>query len=659
MQRIHAAALAAVLSCGAWTPGAAAPKAVPGANRIAAEPAALLPASAAIDRGDLSAYVDGLVDAGRESDGIAGVVVAIVDADGPLLLRGYGMAGSEPLRTVSPDTTLFRIASISKTFTYLLALRLVDAGRLDLEQPVNTYLPASLRLPDDGYAPVLLRHLFSHTAGYEDSALGHLFVDRPERVLSTSDYLQRHRPARVREPGVHAVYSNYSVALLGALVAHVTGVGFDALAERELFAPLGMRTTTFGEPLRTADPRNAHARFEGLWSTGFQRSGGDFKPQVFEHIAQIAPAGGASSTAADMGRFMRMLLNAGQIDGVRVLSPSAHARLAGEPLFRNAPEVSGFTYGFFDSRYGDVRAIGHGGATSWFHSSMTVVPELGIGIFVSTNTDTGRRFAQQLPGKVLERYFARARPSSLPVIARDFDAARFVGSYVAQRSNHSRAEKAFLSTTAQVSAAADRSLVVSMHGDSSRWVPESATVFREAEGPGRIAFLVDPSGAVTGFAGAVGHNVFTRAGFFDLGKSLTSLIGASAAVAVMVLVGGWLRRGRVRVRDDLAARHSAGWLYATAAAWLAFASLAFAVMRSAMHSDVALFYGYPGAVLPIALWLSPVVIVLSAVGIVLLVPAWRAREWPTWRKLRHTAAVAVFALAAYMLWHWNLVGWKL
>ena len=653
MKPIHVAAFAAALLGFAWIPGVCA--AAPATDTVEPPPVRAT-ASDVIDRVDLAAYVDGLVDAGREREGIAGVVVSIVDRDGPLLLRGYGMASSEPLQAVSPDSTLFRIASISKTFTYLLALGLVDDGRLDLDQPVNAYLPPALQLPDDGFAPVRVRHLFTHTAGYEDSALGHLFVDRPERVLPAHEYLQRHRPARVREPGVHAVYSNYSVALLGALVAHVEGVGFGALAERKLFAPTGMRLTTFGEPLPAGDPRNADARFKGLWSTGFQRSGGGFKPQVFEYIAQIAPAGGASTTAADMGRFMRMLLNEGRIDGAQVLSPSGYARLSGEPLFRNAPEVGGFSYGFFDTRFGAVRAIGHGGATSWFHSSMILVPELGIGIFVSTNTDTGRRFAPQIAEKVLERYFPQARQTALPAIASDFDAERFAGRYAAQRTNFSSAEKAFLTSLTQVAAAPDRSLVLTSNGIASRWVPESATVFREAEGPGRLAFLIDDAGAVTGFAGALGHNVSVRVGVFDVSESLTPLIGAAAAVALLVLTGAWLRRRRARA--SAGATRSARWLYATAAAWLVFGALTLLLMRSAAHASSGFFYGYPGPLLTIMLWWSPVVIGLSAVSTAMLVPAWRG-DWSAWRKLRHTAAVAVFVLVAWMLWHWNLVGWKL
>lgn len=611
----------------------------------------------AIDPVDLSAYVDGLVDAAMQRDHIAGVTVAIVDRQGPLLLRGYGIAAQAPRREVDPRATMFRIGSVSKTFTYLLGLKLVDAGRLDLDAPANDYLPADLQLPDDGYAPVLLRHLFTHTAGFEDSAMGHLFVDRAEKVLSIRDYLQRHRPTRVREPGTHAVYSNYSVTLLGALLAHVEGVDFDTLVERELLAPLGMRDTTFREPLAEGDPRKAGPAFEGRWSEGFKRSGGGFKPQDFEHIAHAGPAGGAASTAQDMGRYMRMLLGGGELDGVRVLPVSAYARLAGEPLFRNAPEVGGFSYGFFHRRVGKVDLLGHGGATLWFHSAMEVAPELGVGIFVSTNTDTGRRFAGNFPEQVLERYFAQARSGGAPALPEGFDASRFAGRYNSARSNYSSVEKIFLASTVSVSTAKDDSLVVTANGESTRWVPEGALAFREAEGPGRIAFFEDGQGRIVGFANARGHVVYDRVGVFDVGDTLLSVFAAIAVVAVLVLSGAWLRRHR-RIRDQPRARFSALWLYGTALLWLLVLAVVGVYMLQSSDGTAA-FYAYPGPLLTLAVWLALPLILASAICLPLLWPAWQARDWGVWRKLRHTLAVAAFALGAWLLWHWNLVGWKL
>lgn len=612
----------------------------------------------AIDAVDLSAYVDGLVQAAVLREKIAGVTVSIVDRQGPLLLRGYGVAGVSPTRPVDPSQTLFRIASISKTFTYLLGLKLVEAGKLDLEKPINTYLPPDLQVPDDGYPPVLVRHLFTHTAGYEDSAMGHLFVDRADRVTSLEQYVQQHRPARVREPGTRAVYSNYSLALLGVLVAHVNGTDFDTLVERELLTPMQMASTTFREPLNEGDSRNAGAAFTGRWSQGFKRSGGGYKPQAFEYIAQAGPVGGASSTASDMGRYMRMLLRGGELDGTQVLTPAEYARLRSPPLFRNAQDVGGFSYGFFNNRYGQVETLGHGGATSWFHSGMTVAPELGVGVFISTNTDTGRRFAGQFAGLIFERYFENARAAAVPAVPAGFDASRFAGKYNSDRSNHRSAEKVFLSSTQDVAAAEDQSLVITANGESSRWIPEGGLVFREAEGQGRITFFENDKGEITGYANALGHNAFTRVQPLEVLDNWLSLLTATAALALLVLVGAWLRRSR---REQVAApaRRAAFWLYLSAFAWLAWLVAVLVYLKRAGADEMAVFYGYPGAYLTALLWTAPLLMLLSLVNVLLLWPFLRARGWGFWRKARHLVVVVVFAVAAWSLWAWNFVGWKL
>lgn len=658
MSRLLLAAFFAVLVlCPLSGPRAQSTQAEAGPGQAGPDAAQAPAAPRAIDADDLSAYVDGLVDAAMRRDGIAGVTVAIVDREGPLLLRGYGLAAQSPRRAVDAAGTLFRIASISKTFTYLLALQLVDQGRLDLDDPVNDHLPPALALPDDGYPPVRVRHLLTHTAGFEDTAMGHLFVDRPERVLPMADYLQRHRPRRVRPPGTVAVYSNYSVALLGAMLAQVTGTGFDALAGQRLFGPMDMQLTTFGEPLAAGDPRRAGAVFEGRWSEGYRRQGGGFVPQPFEHMAHAGPAGGASSTAADMGRYMRMLLRGGELDGVQVLSPSAHARLLGPSLFRNAPEVGGFSYGFFDWQLGELRVLAHGGATNWFHSTLAIAPGAGVGIFVSTNTDSGRSLASQLPNLVLQRYFEQARTPPPGAAAGGVDAARFAGSYSPRRRNYTSAEKVVLASTVQVEATGEGELVIG-GGAPTRWIAEGGLVFREAEGPGRIVFQEDADGRITGFHDAAGHNSFDRVSAWQDTQRLLLAIGLAGVVALLVLVGAWLRRGR-RDQAGPAARRAAFWMYASALAWLGFSAGLLRYAQGAMADPTAMFYGYPGTLLTALLWFTPVLFALVLVNVLQLRAAWGARGWSAWRKLRHLLAVLAWALAAGLLWHWNMVGWKL
>lgn len=612
---------------------------------------------ARLDAADLAAFVDGTVEAYRRRVGLAGVSVAVVDAEGPLLLRGYGFAGLDPERPVG-ERSLFRIGSVSKTFTYLEALKLADAGRLTLDAPANDYLPPSLRLPEDGYAPVRVRHLMTHTAGFEDSALGHLFAATPQASLPLNDYLQRHRPARVREPGTHAVYSNYGVALLGAVLAQIEGVGFEALLERDLFQPLGMNDSGFREPLDAGDPRSAPAALQALRSAGFARRDGGYQTGDFEYIAQVGPAGAASSSAADMAKYLRMLLGRGRLDGREILPPRVFERLENDPLVRNAPDATGFAYGFFRRRYGEVASLEHGGATLYFHSNLVVLPELGFGVFVSTNTDIGRQFAAELPGLLIERYFARARtPAAAPVPA-DFAGAAhaYAGRYLGERRNYTTFEKMPTSSAAEIRVGKDY-LVLSTNGEASRWLPERGDVFRAERGPGKLVFLRDGSGQISGFVSPGGHDVFDRAGFFDHSRHVLLLLGASALSALGVLFGLWQRRRQPRRPGAAAA--SARWLGLAAAAWLAFAgTFAAAFAQLAGDEALALFH-YPTPLLRVALWLALPALLLSLICLPLLWPAWRSRDWNAWRKLRHTAAVAVFLATGWGLWVWNVVGWKL
>lgn len=625
----------------------------PAATTAAAAPARL-------DPREVQAYVDGVVDAYRRRYGIAGVTVAVVDAQGPLLLKGYGLSRQQPARPVTPEASLFRIGSVSKTFTYLEALKLLDAGKLKLDAPVNDYLPDALKLPDDGYPSVLVRHLLTHTAGYEDSAFGHLFAQDPEHALSLHDYLQRHRPQRVREPGTHAVYSNYSVALLGEVLARATGLPFETLIERDLFQPMGMHRTTFREPLGAQDPRNAGPAFKDLWSDGHLRSQGGYKAEGFEYIAQVGPAGAVSSDAADMARYLRMLLNRGELDGQRIVPAAAFAKLEGAPLFRTAPEATGLAYGYFRRQYGQVHSLEHGGATLYFHSNLVAVPELGFGVFVSTNTDTGVRLAAELPALLLQRYFERARPAPLALPGKG--AAKLVqpyaGKYQGERRNYRDFEKLLTTSNADVGVTDDGYLTLSAGGETLRWVLEKPDVFRAVEGPGRLVFL-RKDGAVVGFVSPYGHDVLDRVGAFNDPNAFYASLALALLAALGVLTGAWLRRKRALGDRKAPAQRSARLLAWTAVAWIVFVALfgaAFAQLASAGNAAV---FSYPAPLLRVALWVGLLPIALSLLGLVRLWPVWRAADFGRWRKLRHSLALLAFLAAAWGLWAWNAVPWKL
>lgn len=637
-------------------PGTVRSQSEPAVETETGSPALSLPL-ATTDAG-LAPYVDGLVEGVRARDRLPGVIVSVVRSDRVLHAAGYGLANVESERSADADSTMFRIASISKTFTYTAAMQLIERGHIGLEDPVNQHLPEALQLPDDGYAePIRIRHLLSHTAGFEDSALGHLFARESERVLTPEQYLVQHRPRRVRTPGAIAVYSNYSLAVLGAVIAHVSGQRFEDYIEQHLTGPLAMARTTFREPLPEADPRRLEEGLAADLAQGYRRGGGRFRSADFEFIAHGAAAGGASSTAADMARWMRVHLNEGELDGVRILSRDNTVRMR-EILFRNAPDVPGIGHGFLTWQFGPHFAYGHGGATLSFHSAMLMLPELDLGVFVSTNGANGRAPVLDLTRLIIE-YLTPADPLRAATIAMSAEElSRFSGEYRNNRRAFTTAEMAVmnLGRSARVDHD-DGALLLHLGGpEPLRMLPIGPLSFREADGDTRAQFFTDTAGRIHGFTHGFGINGYDRVSWLESRRTLFIMLAITSLIAVVRLWRGWRRHKRYHPpRPGLFPVKALSML--SALVWLLFIAVAVtAGLKLAAEGSQAVFT-YPSPWLLAALALATAAAVATALEVLAIAPVLRS-QWQAWPKLRYMITVALLAFTVYILWTWNLIGMR-
>ncbi|MDZ4776949.1 MAG: serine hydrolase domain-containing protein [Alphaproteobacteria bacterium] len=647
------------------------------ASAVAQTPATTAPAAVAasappiVEDASLEPFIDGVVQTTMHTERIAGVSVVVVRDGRVVLLKGYGVA-DEAGRRIDPERTLFRIASISKTFTWIAMMQLVEQGKVDLNKPANDYLPAQLRIPDDGQtSPVLVRHLMTHSAGFEDLVAGHLFIPDPALAAPLVNALEHHRPRRVRPPGSASVYSNYATALAGAIVQHVTGQTFEDHVETTILTPLGLQSTTFREPYPMALvqgrglPSPMSPALAADLSEGFRWSGGAFAKQPFEFVVQFAPAGSVSTTAADMGRYLQALMAGGN----GVLKPESVALFAREkPLLANAPGVNGVAWGMLQSHSpGGWRAWGHGGDTLRFHSELAIYPELKLGVFVTTNTTSGGALRDFLPGAIADRV-GGANPAVTPAPAPDPEQRaalrRFAGAYMVDRRSYSNAERAFclVNCAINVQVAANGQLILSGGGGASRLAPLDAADrgggvivhrFRNLDS-GETAAFVERDGKIVRYISAGGVNRATRISLFAGadGFFAIALLGLLAALAAVI---SGVSRLLAPTQPSARARLVGVFLPLTGAAWLA-ALIGYGIyFQRASVDEWVVMADWPGE-FAFGAWAGAVAAALTVLCVLAVAVAWMGANWSVWRRTRIVTTLAAFVALAVMLNAWNMLG---
>lgn len=390
--------------------------------------AAEAPPPLELTESNLASVLDPVMTAWIDGHKGPGAVVVVVTHDGPVFAKGYGFADVEAGKPFTADSTLVRAGSISKLFTGIAVMQLVDAGRLDLDRDVNDYIDFVVPVPQGGVA-VTLRRLLTHRAGFEEHGKG-LFSRSPDPE-PLGRWLARNQPLRIFPDGEVEAYSNYGFALAGYVVERVSGEPFAAYVQHHILDPLGMSHSTFLQPL----PDD----LAPLMAKGYRRS--DQPPQGFFETIAASPAGALSSTGTDMGRVMRALMNGGTLDGVRILSEARLGEMTAAPLEATSAGYLGLV--FFGQKVAGHDTIGHGGATMSFFSDLKIFPAHGIGVFISRNGQGEIRSVKDLlempdPARVIAQRFLPEAPVAAGAGARTFPAnASIAGNYHPTRRSES------------------------------------------------------------------------------------------------------------------------------------------------------------------------------------------------------------------------------
>jgi CubicO group peptidase (beta-lactamase class C family) len=333
----------------------------------------------------------------------AGLAVGVV-RDGALeWFLGHGVADIESKQPITEET-VFRIGSITKTFTAIAVMQLWEQGLLDLDAPASDYLRTLRLVPaKTSYRPTV-RHLLTHTAGVGywrrlsdllQPGVGSGARAGRRGAAPLAEYYRRGLPVEV-DPGTRWAYSNHGFAVLGQIVEDVSGQPLDRYLREHIFARLGMEHTDLVRSERVR-PRLA---------TGYVLRSRGLKP-VADRELPIPGAGGMYSSPADMARYVAALQRTGTAEHGAVLEPETFASMF-QPHFRADPRLPGMGLAFELGEEGGHKTVGKGGIVSGFHSAIAMAPHDGVGVIAFSNTGglDGRGVSAPLATALLRRLLA-------------------------------------------------------------------------------------------------------------------------------------------------------------------------------------------------------------------------------------------------------------
>ena len=353
---------------------------------------------------DAVKHLDPIIARLVEQHRLPGLSVALVDDQKVVWARGYGFR--DPKRkTPATAATVYRVGSVSKLFTDLAVMQLVERGVLDLDAPVTRYLP-DFRPRNRSGKPITLRHLMTHRSGLvRESPVGSYFD--PEAPSLEKTVASLNTTELVYEPGARTKYSNAGIAVVGLVLQKTQKQAFAPYLKQKLLTPMGMKSSSF-EPEEAVVENLAKAI---MWTY----HGREFPAPTFE--LGIAPAGCMYSTVIDLSRFLGVLFASGKAGETPIVKKETLETMW-TPQFVKAGTKEGFGLGFLVSPFHKTRRIGHGGAIYGFATDLSALPDEKLGVVVIASCDCANAVTSKIADIALEHLLAVKNKKPLPAVER-------------------------------------------------------------------------------------------------------------------------------------------------------------------------------------------------------------------------------------------------
>jgi CubicO group peptidase (beta-lactamase class C family) len=311
---------------------------------------------------------------------VAGVTIAVVEKNKVLLAKGYGYKDYENKIPVT-ENTLFAIGSCTKAFTSSLLGFPMKDGKLDLDKPVNNYLPELHFIKDELTNNITTRDMMCHRTGLPRHDLAwYSAKTRRDSLLYIIRYFEPSAPLRQTWQ-----YNNFMFLAQGVLAEKLSGKTWEELIKEKLFMPLGMSASNTS--------MNDHQKAPDF-SLGYREEEGKVLKMKFMNIDAMGPAGSINSNAKDMANWVMMWINAGKLNGKEII-PSAYYNqaissqmiIAGNLPTKEQSDVffNNYGFGWFLANYRGHYRVEHGGNIDGFSTSTSFFPSDSIGVFISVN----------------------------------------------------------------------------------------------------------------------------------------------------------------------------------------------------------------------------------------------------------------------------------
>jgi CubicO group peptidase (beta-lactamase class C family) len=573
-----------------------------------------------------------------DETGVPGAGIALVRQSGVEWAGGVGYADRDA-RTPVTARTHFRAGSISKTFVAMALVQLSEEGDIHLDSPVAELAP-QLRIENPWQAtePVRVIHLLEHTAGFDDMHFNEMYnvTDPPD--LSLDEVLKINpRSRRVRwRPGTRMSYSNPGYAAAAYVLEQVTGQKYEDVIRREIFEPIGMKTSSF--ELTEAD--------KAILAKGYDERGGSAVPysQIY-----LRPSGNLHTSAAELGWFVHVLLNWGEIPGKLIVDPEylsnmEHPRTT---LASRAGLLNGYGSGIRSQSREPFPLLGHDGGFEGFSSRYAYSPSRDVGFVVLLNATFSSQAMDRISNLAIQYLKADVEPPPKPQMnAEPVFLDRFAGYYHDASPRNQVIAFATWLLSGQTIAVRDGELVSRpVFGSPQPLIPVGEGLFRlapEVDATRVFATDVDEQMVLTG----VGYAVRQSRWRVEIVR-VPVLTASLFLVSPLLLVFAWMAH---------ATRATPGGFWTLKAMLLLTSLCALPLAIVTDKLDVRMF----GQLNPWTATIYASTLLLPLAGVVALAATLVARSRGAGRwLLGYAAAVSCSAiLVSVYLYSWGMVGFK-